>query len=220
MDDSAQVIDGREIAMNLLNKIFQDKSKLILVLIFILSLVSVVQGIFLVKLFRAADQKVATSYLNRDHGNSYGLYNSPSMPFDFDNWDPFDDLQSMQDQMDRLFNTTQNRFMLSPFFDKKDKLFRLFPQTDLEEKSDRYIVTMNIPGSKEAKINVSIENNVLSVSAETIMNREKKEGSNFLKMERRTGIFQRSLTLPGPVKGTMETKYKDGVLTIILPKKD
>ncbi len=53
----------------------------------------------------------------------------------------------------------------------------------------------------------------------TVSEKILKKSDNYLKMERSTGIFQRSIQLPGPVKSdAMETFYKNGVLTIILPK--
>lgn len=52
-----------------------------------------------------------------------------------------------------------------------------------------------------------------------VSEKNNKKSDNYLKMERSTGIFQRSIQLSGPVKsGAMETFYKNGVLTIILPK--
>lgn len=79
---------------------------------------------------------------------------------------------------------------------------------------------MNIPGSTETEIETHIEGNLLTVKAKIQTEENNKKSDKYLKMERSTGIFQRSLQLPGSVESdAMETRYKDGVLTIILPKK-
>jgi HSP20 family protein len=124
----------------------------------------------------------------------------------------------MQERMDRMFNDSYNRFRLSPFFDENKK-DTFLPQTDLIEEDDRYIVKMNIPGSDKAEIQVDVEGDTLTVKAKTQTGQKKKDSDSYLRMERRMGSFQRTLTLPGPVdSGAMETEYEDGVLTIILPK--
>ena len=78
---------------------------------------------------------------------------------------------------------------------------------------------MNIPGSDKAEIQVDVEGDTLTVKVKTQTGQKKKDSDSYLRMERRMGSFQRTITLPGPVdSGAMETEYEDGVLTIILPK--
>ncbi len=140
-------------------------------------------------------------------------------PFGFHNWDPYEEIQSMREQMDQIFNNFDNRLQMSPFFRKDRKPFMIEPQTDILENEKQYIVTIDIPGAEDGKINVKLEENILSVSATTERDYE-TQNSNYIRMERSTGTMQRIMTLPGPVENEgMETTYKDGVLTVKIPKK-
>ena len=80
------------------------------------------------------------------------------------------------------------------------------------------VVKASLPGVKPGDINVTIENNVLSISGNTATEEEHKEG-NYLMRERRTGSFQRSIRLPDTIDANKaESSYDSGVLTIKLPK--
>jgi HSP20 family protein len=141
-------------------------------------------------------------------------------PFGFSNWDPYEEIQAMRQQMDQLFNAFDNRLQLSPFFRKGRQPFAIVPQADVEKTDKQYIVTMNIPGAENGEINVSLEENRLSVSASTVQNYEETKGRRFIRMERSTGSIHRVMSLPDDVDNNgMTSKYKDGVLTVIIPRK-
>ena len=82
------------------------------------------------------------------------------------------------------------------------------------------MVQMNIPGADESNISVTLDDRLLTISGRT--SSETKEGEDtdrFLRVERQSGQFQRSLTLPGPVDAErMNAAYKGGVLTVTIPK--
>ena len=89
---------------------------------------------------------------------------------------------------------------------------------DVVEQEDELLVRASIPGVKVDDINVSIENRVLTIKAETKTETEHKEGG-YLMRERRSGSFLRSLRLPESVDSdNAKTTYNDGVLTVSLPK--
>ncbi len=89
---------------------------------------------------------------------------------------------------------------------------------DVVEEEDELLVRASIPGVKVDDIDVSIENRVLTIKAETKTESEHKEGG-YLVRERRTGSFLRSLRLPETVDADQaKTSYNDGVLTVNLPK--
>ena len=89
---------------------------------------------------------------------------------------------------------------------------------DVVEEEDELLVRASIPGVKVDDIDVSIENRVLTIKAETKSEAEHKEGG-YLVRERRTGSFLRSLRLPESVDSDKaKTSYNDGVLTVNLPK--
>ena len=89
---------------------------------------------------------------------------------------------------------------------------------DVVEQDDELLVRASIPGVKVDDIDVSIENRVLTIKAETKTEAEHKEGG-YLMRERRSGSFFRSLRLPETVDTDQaKTSYNDGVLTVNLPK--
>lgn len=91
---------------------------------------------------------------------------------------------------------------------------------DLKEDDNAYIVHADIPGVKKEDIQVSIEGNQVSISAETHSEKEQKEGEKVIRSERYTGKVARSFTLAHDVEeGKCEAKYHDGVLELKLPKK-
>ncbi len=148
------------------------------------------------------------------------IQNQLGESFGFFSWDPYEEIQAMRQQMDQLFNAFDNRLQLSPFFRHGRQPFAIVPQADVEKTDDQYIVTMNIPGVEHGKINVSLEENRLSVSASTVQNYEETKGRNFIRIERSTGSVHRVMSLPDDVddKG-MTSSYENGVLTVFIPRK-
>ena len=89
---------------------------------------------------------------------------------------------------------------------------------DVVEGEDELLVRASIPGVKVDDIDVSIENRVLTIKAETKTEADHKEGGYLVK-ERRSGSFLRSLRLPETVDADQaKTSYNDGVLTVNIPK--
>lgn len=200
------------------NKLLGHKN-ILPILVFLLLLFAIVQSIFLIKLNSAAKQGNIIEKQDKNFEKNFDRHDDFFKHFDSQIWDPMEELQSMRERMDRMFDDSHNRLRSSPFFNKELHTNGIMPQTNLEEKDDRYIVTMNIPGSDKAEIKVDLKDDTLVVSAKTKRSSREKKGKNFLRMERRTGSFYRSLDLPGAVdESAMDTKYEDGVLTIVLPK--
>ncbi len=91
---------------------------------------------------------------------------------------------------------------------------------DLKEDDRAYTVHADIPGVKKEDIQVSIDGNRVSISAESKMEKEEKEGEKVLRSERYVGKVARSFTLLHDVDETKaQAKYSDGVLQLTLPKK-
>ena len=96
------------------------------------------------------------------------------------------------------------------------------PDVDLQEKPDQYVVTVNAPGADQSSLEVKLEDRVLHISIKTEQAEDQTDGKNgqYSFRERFMGEFHRALTLPGPVDAAkMKTDYRNGVLTIALPKK-
>lgn len=91
---------------------------------------------------------------------------------------------------------------------------------DLKEDDKAYTVHAEIPGVKKEDIQVSIDGNRVSISAETKMEKEEKEGEKVLRSERYCGKVARSFTLANEVdEAQAQARYSDGVLELTLPKK-
>jgi HSP20 family protein len=91
---------------------------------------------------------------------------------------------------------------------------------DLKEDDKAYKVHADIPGVKKEDIQVDIDGNHVSISAESRMEKEEKKGEKVLRSERYCGKVARSFTLAHDVDETKsEAKYSDGVLELTLPKK-
>jgi HSP20 family protein len=129
------------------------------------------------------------------------------------NWPPFGGLTNLRDEMDRLFaaplaQLTRNSQLLSGWT----------PALDIFEEKDHLIVKAELPGMKKEQIEVSLHHGSLSISGE-----RKSEGNygdaDVYRAERFVGRFQRTVTLPVQVAGDkVKAQYKDGLLTITLPK--
>lgn len=89
---------------------------------------------------------------------------------------------------------------------------------DVVEGDDNFVVRATTAGIKPEDVEVTVEDNVLTIRGKTEMEEEHKEGE-YLMRERRTGAFHRTLRLPGTVntEKAMPT-YENGVLTITFPK--
>jgi HSP20 family protein len=94
------------------------------------------------------------------------------------------------------------------------------PAVDIEEKVDHFLVSADLPGVHEKDIEVKVEDGVLLLSGKReVIGEEKTEVGTY--RERRAGSFCRSFTLGNRVDtGKIEATYKNGVLTVKLPKSE
>jgi HSP20 family protein len=127
----------------------------------------------------------------------------------------------LQRRADRLFDEFVNdfgRFGLRPFgtFDKSASTFN--PTLDISETDTEIKVAAELPGLDENDIDISLTQNVLTISGEKKAEKE-DEGENYHRIERSYGSFERSVTLSTEVEtDQVEAIFKNGVLTIVLPK--
>jgi HSP20 family protein len=127
----------------------------------------------------------------------------------------------------------RNLTLYHPFADTAiDDLFRGFfrpvraeqeavsIKLDVAEKNGNYVVRAEIPGVSKEDIQVSIEGNQVTISAEVKRETEKKEGERVLHTERYYGSAFRSFSLPAEVdEAASAAKYENGVLELTLAKK-
>ncbi len=135
------------------------------------------------------------------------------------NINPFKEFQTMQEEMNKVFGSFNARFQNDPDFDRFFRNFSISPALDMKQVGNKYIISVEIPGSKKNNIKVNIKNHILKIKAIT---RDEKENKNskYIQKERYIGNFERELTLPGDAdENSIKTKYVNGVLTITLNKK-
>jgi HSP20 family protein len=89
---------------------------------------------------------------------------------------------------------------------------------DAVENDDAFVISASLPGIGPDDIDVTLEDNVLTIKAETNADETVKEGDYRLR-ERRFGAFSRSVRLPGDVDAEgVEASYEHGVLNLVVPK--
>lgn len=93
------------------------------------------------------------------------------------------------------------------------------PAMNIKERENEYVVQTDLPGIRKEDINVTLENGLLTITAERKTEEERKEGEQELRREVRYGRYTRSLRLGTQIdeKG-VKASYRDGVLELILPK--
>lgn len=95
---------------------------------------------------------------------------------------------------------------------------QLCPSLDLSETDSALEVRLDIPGMEAKDIDIRVNGNMLTISGERKEEREEK-GKTYHRVERRSGSFSRSVTLPCPVnEQAVDAQYKNGILTVKLPK--
>jgi len=142
-----------------------------------------------------------------------------STPFDPDHWDPFSEMDEMHRRIDAMFNDAFGRFGKTPRFGNLLKGSAFTPRMDLVDEGDHYVVRLDVPGAENSEIDVSLQDQTLTVEAASKLENEQKEKDRVLRRERRMGRFRRQITLPEPVDAaSLDTDYEDGVLTITIRK--
>jgi HSP20 family protein len=129
-------------------------------------------------------------------------------------WEPVAELNTIQTEMNRLFNT---------FFDQsapgaRGAGRRWIPAMDLIETADQYVLRADLPGMSEEDVNVQLQDSVLTVSGERKAESEQQQ-EGYYRLERAFGAFSRSLTLPEGVNPDgVKAHFDRGVLEITIPK--
>jgi len=90
-------------------------------------------------------------------------------------------------------------------------------RVDIREKDEAYHLEAELPGLQEDQINLTVDENMLTISAD-IQTEDKQEEGNRYYCERRTGHVERSFNLDGIDAENIEANYKNGVLYVSLPK--
>lgn len=131
-------------------------------------------------------------------------------------WTPFQDLVAVQDRVNRLFTDAYARQT-----DDVTRSGAWVPPVDIYENDKHEIVlTAELPAMTREDIDVTVENNTLTLRGEKKLNREVND-EQYHRVERTYGAFSRSFSLPETVDVTrVSAEYKNGVLTVRLPRRE
>jgi HSP20 family protein len=131
-------------------------------------------------------------------------------------WEPFRDLMTTQREFDRLFKEAFN-----PFFGENDLSTRTWaPPVDIFEDENDIVLKAELPGVDPKDVEVKVEDNTLYLKGERKFEKEVKE-ENYHRVERSYGSFARSFSLPNSINAEkVKAEYKDGLLTLTLPKRE
>jgi HSP20 family protein len=133
-------------------------------------------------------------------------------------WQPFQELNFLQRQMNRGFDNFFGQTTLLPFEENLTAL-EFGPPVDVYEDEQRLTFKVELPGIEEKDVKVEVANDVLTVHGERKLEKDIKE-ENFRRMERHYGAFSRSFTLPPTVNPEkIEAFCNHGVLTIQMAKR-
>jgi len=117
-------------------------------------------------------------------------------------------------EMDRLLN----RFLEGQWEEEYPAVAEWAPSMDVSETRDSLIVKVEVPGMDPKDIQISLQENLLTVKGEKRQEQEEKE-EHYHRVERTYGMFTRSVRLPVTVDGSkVAASFKNGLLTVTLPK--
>ena len=92
-------------------------------------------------------------------------------------------------------------------------------KVDVRDLGDAFELTADLPGLKKEDIKLGYENNYLTISAESQQEKdEKDEKGNYIRRERRSGSVSRSFYIDDIDETKVTAEFKDGVLTVMMPK--
>lgn len=130
-------------------------------------------------------------------------------------WDPFRDLVTLREKMNRLFEEAY-----SARGEERDLVSSSWtPSVDIYETENALVMNAEIPGIDEQDVEIKIEDNTLTLKGERKFEKETKE-ENYHRVERAHGSFFRSFSLPAYIdQDKIEAEHENGVLKITMPKK-
>jgi len=129
-------------------------------------------------------------------------------------WDPFQDLLSIRDRMNRLFEETLSWSRTEEGITG----FTWVPAVDIYETSDLIVLKADLAGLTRDEIEIRVQGTVLTLRGERRFAKDVQE-ENYLQLERVYGPFERSFSLPAAVQtDKIRASFRDGVLELSIPR--
>ena len=130
-------------------------------------------------------------------------------------WNPLDEVNDIQNRLSSFFGRSG-----SGNGDRRYGLADWSPLVDVAEDDKEFVIKVELPEVKKEDVKVLVEDGMLKISGERKFEKEEKN-KRYHRVERAYGSFERSFQLPDACKpGEMEAKYKDGMLTLHVPKSE
>ena len=130
---------------------------------------------------------------------------------DLTRWEPIGEMMTLREAVDQLFDRAFTR-------PRTTNGVSVVPAIDVYETADDVVVKANLPGLRSDDVQISVTSGVLTLHGEVREENEPKQATYHL-LERRTGVFERSVMLPVDViTDKAKADFEHGVLTITLPK--
>jgi len=132
-------------------------------------------------------------------------------------WDPFREMATLQDRMNRMFSDAWGRTRRS-----EDEYLSgsWIPAVDVRESKDALEITAELPGLDPKEVEVSVENGILTLKGSRTFEKA-SEGETYHRVERAYGSFERSFSVPTNVDASkVQALYRQGVLHLTLPKRE
>ena len=128
--------------------------------------------------------------------------------------DVFDDEYDLFEDFDRNFFGRRN-----PLFGHHEKNLM---KTDIRDEKDHYEMMVDLPGFKKDEIQLSLQDGYLTISAEKGLDKDENDkNGNLIRQERYSGALSRSYYIGESItEDEVKAKFEDGVLSIIIPKKE
>ncbi len=138
------------------------------------------------------------------------------------NWDLFEDQRSAQDELLRMNRAYGQRLnpagYFGQWFDPSASTQAWAPALDISERTDAYLVTVELPGMTASDVEITFEDSMLTIQGERHPAGD-PAAEKVHRAERRYGPFRRLITLPRHVQAdAIEATAQDGVLQILVPK--
>jgi HSP20 family protein len=129
-------------------------------------------------------------------------------------WEPFRDLMAMQDRMTRLIDETLSHIW------KEDVVRGAWsPPVDISERGNEIVLKVDLPEVNQNEIEIRIEENTLTIQGERRFIKDTPD-ENYIQIERPYGTFRRTFNVPRTIdQEGIKASYKDGVLRVVLPRK-
>ncbi len=130
-------------------------------------------------------------------------------------WDPFRNMTTLQDRINRVFDETVNKSK-----DYNDDVSKCDwrPVVDIYDSEKAIVINAELPGVTKENITLGVKENILTLKGERKSEAEAKK-ENYYRMERCYGAFERAFTLPSAIDPQkIKANFKDGVLKIEIPK--